>query len=251
MDLQRTYMEQGGKALLIPLEVGELLDLGLLPRLQGGLPGAAACNVVARDQRCLEYQLGGFYSLDRLLQATWKKKQFITIEQNLVQTVQGLLRQGIPERNIQLDIPRAFVNQQGEMLLTVVPLENYFGPSLRDLLREMIFQFSFDNTEDNTYITSLLGYLNSQETMNSQESLNMAGYLNLLNGMLPGAPQDARFYSPSAASQASGGATGPAQAAPSHTTLITDAALLKEKMQQAAEAKAKAEAEKAAAEAEA
>ncbi len=226
----QSCMEQGGAVFLVRLEEGELLDLAVLDRLADPPAGVAACRMQMRgDHRFLEYSVAGFSPLSRLAGTEWRKKQFLTVAENLASAFQSAAMGGVAERFLPAGLEMAMVNPSGKALLIAIPLQNRQEGSLAAVVQEMVFRFSFPSDEDNSYVGSFLSLC--REKRPPDEFLRLAGSLR------PAPAPQARYYDP--------------QPAHSGTTLIADAAVMQENLRRQAEAEEKARAEEARRQAEA
>ena len=226
----QSCMEQGGAVFLVRLEEGELLDLAVLDRLADPPAGVAACRMQMRgDHRFLEYSVAGFSPLSRLAGTEWRKKQFLTVAENLASAFQSAAMGGVAERFLPAGLEMAMVNPSGKALLIAIPLQNRQEGSLAAVVQEMVFRFSFPSDEDNNYVGSFLSLC--REKRPPDEFLRLAGSLR------PAPAPQARYYDP--------------QPAHSGTTLIADAAVMQENLRRQAEAEEKARAEEARRQAEA
>ncbi len=220
----QSCMEQGGAVFLVRLEEGELLDLAVLDRLADPPAGVAACRMQMRgDHRFLEYSVAGFSPLSRLAGTEWRKKQFLTVAENLASAFQSAAMGGVAERFLPAGLEMAMVNPSGKALLIAIPLQNRQEGSLAAVVQEMVFRFSFPSDEDNSYVGSFLSLC--REKRPPDEFLRLAGSLR------PAPAPQARYYDP--------------QPAHSGTTLIADAAVMQENLRRQAEAEEKARAEEA------
>ena len=201
----QSCMEQGGAVFLVRLEEGELLDLAVLDRLADPPAGVAACRMQMRgDHRFLEYSVAGFSPLSRLAGTEWRKKQFLTVAENLASAFQSAAMGGVAERFLPAGLEMAMVNPSGKALLIAIPLQNRQEGSLAAVVQEMVFRFSFPSDEDNSYVGSFLSLC--REKRPPDEFLRLAGSLR------PAPAPQARYYDP--------------QPAHSGTTLIADAAVM-------------------------
>ena len=226
----QSCMEQGGAVFLVRLEEGELLDLAVLDRLADPPAGVAACRMQMRgDHRFLEYSVAGFSPLSRLAGTEWRKKQFLTVAENLASAFQSAAMGGVAERFLPAGLEMAMVNPSGKALLIAIPLQNRQEGSLAAVVQEMVFRFSFPSDEDNNYVGSFLSLC--REKRPPDEFLRLAGSLR------PAPAPQARYYDP--------------QPAHSGTTLIADAAVMQENLRRQAEAEEKARAEESRRQAEA
>ncbi len=226
----QSCMEQGGAVFLVRLEEGELLDLPVLDRLADPPAGVAACRMQMRgDHRFLEYSVAGFSPLSRLAGTEWRKKQFLTVAENLASAFQSAAMGGVAERFLPAGLEMAMVNPSGKALLIAIPLQNRQEGSLAAVVQEMVFRFSFPSDEDNNYVGSFLSLC--REKRPPDEFLRLAGSLR------PAPAPQARYYDP--------------QPAHSGTTLIADAAVMQENLRRQAEAEEQARAEEARRQAEA
>ena len=141
----------------VGIEPGVMLDFQKLDLLKT-IPGTAPCQVTFRDGvRYLDYFVGGFSSVSSLFSSEMARAGFFDVMEKLAAAAAAAQAGGI-DTQILLEPEHVFLCEQGAAFC-YVPVDGYQNQGVRTLLLDVIYRSVFSRTEDSSYVTPIVSYL--------------------------------------------------------------------------------------------
>ena len=143
--------------LSVGIEPGVMLDFQKLDLLKT-IPGTAPCQVTFRDGvRYLDYFVGGFSPVSSLFSSEMTRAGFFDVMEKLAAAAAAAQAGGI-DTQILLEPEHVFLCEQGAAFC-YVPVDGYQNQGVRTLLLDVIYRSVFSRTEDSSYVTPIVSYL--------------------------------------------------------------------------------------------
>ena len=141
----------------VGIEPGVMLDFQKLDLLKT-IPGTAPCQVTFRDGvRYLDYFVGGFSPVSSLFSSEMTRAGFFDVMEKLAAAAAAAQAGGI-DTQILLEPEHVFLCEQGAAFC-YVPVDGYQNQGVRTLLLDVIYRSVFSRTEDSSYVTPIVSYL--------------------------------------------------------------------------------------------
>jgi len=148
----------------------DTLSLGMLTnnKIEGLLPVVYS---QLDTTKFLRYNITSKISLQQYFQGTIKRDQFVKIFFSLTKTMMTVREYMIPEQSIILDTDRIYVDvSDGSASMVCLPILNKNSfVDLAAFLKNIMFSITFDETQDSSYVTKVINYLNGTNNLNLKE----------------------------------------------------------------------------------
>lgn len=162
-----TYETQGAITYLVcelaPTDQVDSLTLGMLTNNHiAGL--APVLYTEMNGQRYLKYNISAKVSADQFFTGTMNKQRALTAFQNILSAICSADDYMIDQNCFSVVSEHIFLNVSScEAALLCIPVtsEKDINPEVAALFKKIMFSTQFDNSEDATYITQLITYINS------------------------------------------------------------------------------------------
>jgi len=162
-----TYETQGAITYLVcelaPTDQVDSLTLGMLTNNHiAGL--APVLYTEMNGQRYLKYNISAKVSADQFFTGTMNKQRALTAFQNILSAICSADDYMIDQNCFSVASEHIFLNVSScEAALLCIPVtsDKDINPEVAALFKKIMFSTQFDNSEDATYITQLITYINS------------------------------------------------------------------------------------------
>lgn len=162
-----TYETQGAITYLVcelaPTDQVDSLTLGMLTNNHiAGL--APVLYTEMNGQRYLKYNISAKVSVDQFFTGTMNKQRALTAFQNILSAICSADDYMIDQNCFSVASEHIFLNVSScEAALLCIPVtsDKDINPEVAALFKKIMFSTQFDNSEDATYITQLITYINS------------------------------------------------------------------------------------------
>lgn len=126
-----------------------------------------------------KYNISSLNTLTEYFQGMVSKKRFIKVMSSLVNAFTQADEYMIEFSAVVLEQDYIFVNPKtAEVEMIVLPYKREQTGTMVDFLRMLLFSVRYDETEDRSYIATIMSFLNSNQFFDAKE------FMNLLNDML-------------------------------------------------------------------
>lgn len=162
-----TYETQGAITYLVcelaPTDQVDSLTLGMLTNNHiAGL--APVLYTEMNGQRYLKYNISAKVSVDQFFTGTMNKQRALTAFQNILSAICSADDYMIDQNCFSVASEHIFLNVSScEAALLCIPVtsDKDINPEVAALFKKIMFSTQFDNSEDASYITQLITYINS------------------------------------------------------------------------------------------
>lgn len=162
-----TYETQGAITYLVcelaPTDQVDSLTLGMLTNNHiAGL--APVLYTEMNGQRYLKYNISAKVSADQFFTGTMNKQRALTAFQNILSAICSADDYMIDQNCFSVASEHIFLNVSScEVALLCIPVtsDKDINPEVAALFKKIMFSTQFDNSEDVTYITQLITYINN------------------------------------------------------------------------------------------
>lgn len=165
--MELSYETQGTSTYLVytvPQDVQlDMVSIGML--VYNRIPGLAQTIFTQMDYtRYLKYNISTKIPADQFFMRSINRQRFLGVINGIINAMLSAEEYMLDPGTILLDLSRMYLDvRTGDTVLICVPSEECEGRTvnLKDFIKRIIYDTSFDQTENCDYVTKIINYLNS------------------------------------------------------------------------------------------